>query len=133
MKKVFGLFVVMLVISSCAPATVPAAEPVFYKGSKAEIYAAVVQSVSTSEGIPDSNGWIITQSDAAGGFVRAETSVLVRGFLGIPTDEFKTESVSVVVSENTTGLTQVVIQVTSGGIELGTRVKTDLDSKFNRG
>jgi hypothetical protein len=133
MKKSFGLLVVLFVLSSCVPAAVPAAEPVFYEGSKAEIYAAVVQSVSTSVGLPDSNGWIITQSDAAGGFVRAETSVMVRGFLGIPTDQYKTESVSIVVSENTTGLTQVVIQVTSGGIELGARVKTDLDSKFNRG
>jgi hypothetical protein len=133
MKKFLGLLLVMFVLSSCVPAAVPAAEPVFYKSSKAEIYAAVVQSVSTSVGISDSNGWIITQSDAAGGFVRAETSVMVRGFLGIPTDEYKTESVSVVVSENTTGLTQVVIQVTSGGIELGTKVKTDLDGKFNQG
>lgn len=118
---VFSLFALLL--AACAPAAepVPAAEPIFYRGGQDEIYAAVVQAMSTSPGLPGSNGWIITQSDRAGGFVRAETAV----------GDSRRESVSVVVSANG-DRTQVIIQLTSGGAELAERIRSELDAKFNR-
>lgn len=118
--------IVAIALAACAPAAVPAAEPVFYQASAEDVYAAVVQAISTSPGLGGSDGWVITESDAAGGFVRAETTV--RGFLGAT----RTESVSVVVSQATGGRTQVVIQRSGGAGSLAERIGTELDLKFNR-
>lgn len=118
--------VLAITLAACAPSAVPAADPVFYQGSAEDVYAAVVQSISTSAGLPSSNGWVIVDSDAAGGFVRAETTV--RGFLGATS----TETVSVVVSQATGGRTQVVIQRSRGAQQLADRIQSELDLKFNR-
>ena len=122
----------MVFLASCAPAArqVPAAEPIFYDGSLDKVYAAVVQAISTSPGIDNSNGWVITESDAAGGFVRATTTVEEFGFFGSVTEV--PESVSVIVSDNGDGRTQVVIQLSAGAEDLANRIRTQLDQKFLR-
>ena len=120
----------LVLLAACAPRAVPAPEPTFYRGVQSEIYAAAVQAISTAPGIDNSTGWAITQSDSAGGFVAAQTSVRRCGFLGLGCGN-ETESVSVVVSgEN--GRTQVVIQRSQGAQDLAQRIRQELDSKFNR-
>lgn len=127
----FLLLGFVLFFGACAPRNaVPGAEPIFYNGAQEDVYAAVVQAISTSPGIENSNGWIISQSDAAGGFVRAETAITTY-FLGLPNEDKKIESISVVVSAGQNG-TQVVIQLTKGAQDLANRVQTQLDQKFNR-
>ena len=118
-------------LGACAPTIkkVPASEPIFYNGSLDNVYAAVVQAISTSPGIDNSNGWIITQSDAAGGFVRAETTVTESGFFG---SSSQLESVSVIVSNNGDNRTQVVIQLSTGAEVLAKRIREQLDLKFLR-
>jgi len=118
-------------LAACAPAArqVPAAEPIFYDGSLDKVYAAVVQAISTSAGLDNSNGWIITQSDAAGGFVRTTTTVEEPGFFGSTSID---EAVTVIVSDNGDGRTQVVIQLSEGAELLAERIRTQLDQKFLR-
>ena len=129
MKKMTGLIFLLVLVVACSPRTVPASEPIFYKASSDELFAAVVQTISTSPGLNNSSGWMITQSDAAGGFVRAETVVTERGLFG---SSRKNESISVVVSVSGEARTQVVIQESSGAKSLAGRIKSELDLKFNR-
>ena len=121
----------LLLLAACAPGPkkVPASEPIFYDGSLDNVYAAVVQAISTSPGIDNSNGWIITQSDTSGGFIRAETTVTESGFFG---SSEKLESVSVIVSNNGNNRTQVVIQLSEGAAGLAQRIREQLDQKFLR-
>ena len=111
----------LLVIAACGPRTrtVPGAEPEFYRASKDAVFSAVVQAISTSPGLNNSSGWIITQSDSAGGFVRAETTV-----------GRDVEALSVVVSANTEGRSQVVIQGTARAANLAQRVRAQLKERF---
>jgi hypothetical protein len=131
MKKLGFIFLLCVLIVSCAPRTVPAAEAVLYKASQADLFAAVVQSISTSPGLDDSNGWIITQSDSAGGFITAETLVNVCGFLGLGC-ETVSERLSVVVSSANNETSQVVIQGTQRSAVLAQRVRDDLERQFLR-
>ena len=126
MKKYLFILIALLV-SSCAPRVVPAAEPVFYQGLKDDIFAAVVQSISTAPGLNDSNGWIISQSDAAGGFVRADTTTNALWVGPV------THTRSVVITQVDDSRSQVVIQLTAGAMPLANKVTADLDSKFKRG
>ena len=128
--KLVALLSLVFLASACAPRTVPAPEPTFYRGTQSEIYAAAVQAITTSPGIDNSSGWAITQSDSSGGFVAAQTSVRRCGFLGLGCNN-ETESVSVVVSGQE-GRVQVVIQRSAGADDLANRVRRELDSKFNR-
>lgn len=125
------IFGFVFLLGACAPGAkkVPASEPIFYNGTLDNVYAAVVQSISTSPGIDNSNGWVIVQSDAAGGFVRAETTVTESGFFGSST---KVESISVIVSNNGDNRTQVVIQLSEGAEALAKRIREQLDQKFLR-
>ena len=130
-RALSGLFALLVLISSaCAPRSVPAPEPVFYKGTQADLFAAAVQAISTSPGIDNSSGWVITQSDSSGGFISAQTSVRRCGFLGLGCRN-DTESVSVVISGEE-GRAQVIIQRSGGAAELARRIRQQLDSKFNR-
>ncbi len=124
MKKILALVVLVFLMAACAPAArpVPGAEAIFYAADKDLVYAAVVEIISTAPGIDNSNGWIITQSDSEGGFIRTETAISTT----------VTEALSVVVSQSGTGRSQVVIQRTSGGAELAERIRTTLDQRFNR-
>ena len=130
-RPLFFLLVLLAFFTACAPAArkVPAAEPIFYDGSLDKVYAAVIQAISTSPGLDNSNGWVITQSDAAGGFVSAGTIVEEPGFFGsteVP------ESVTVIVSNNGDGRTQVIIQLSAGAESIAERIRTQLDQKFLR-
>jgi hypothetical protein len=131
MKKLYVLVLFTLVLAACAPKTVPAPEPIFYKDSKDNIFPAVVQAISTSPGIDNSSGWVIAESDAAGGFVRATTSVRVCGFLGLGCRN-EVESLSVVISESDDERTQVIIQRTPKAQSLAEKIRRELDSKFLR-
>jgi uncharacterized protein YaaQ len=121
----------VLLFAACAPTTVPAPEATFYKGTKAELFAAAVEAISTSPGLDDSSGWVISQSDSAGGFISAQTTVPTYGLFGIRTGEH-VETLSVVISEAGENRTQLVIQRTDAGQKLAERVREQLDAKFNR-
>ncbi len=123
-----------LVLTSCMPATnAPKSEPIYYQGSTSDVYASVVQAISTSPALENSTGWIITQSDAAGYFIRAETLVTPT-ILGINASILQgksTESVSVIVSDQDSK-TQVIIQFTEAARPLADLIEQQLDAKFQR-
>lgn len=128
--KLLALLSVLL-LAACAPRAVPAPEATFYKGTKAELYAAAIEAISTSPGLDNSSGWIIRQSDSEGGFVSAQTTVETYGLFGIRTGE-RVETLSIVISEAGENRTQLVIQRSEGSLELAERVRQQLDAKFNR-
>ncbi len=131
MKNFYILIFFALALTACAPQTVPAPEPIFYKDSKDNLFPAVVQAISTSPGLDNSTGWVISESDASGGFVRATTSVRVCGFLGLGCHD-EMESLSVVISQADDDRTQVVIQRTPKAQDLAEKIRKDLDSRFLR-
>lgn len=121
----------ILLAAACAPAptVVPAPDPVFFAAEPIDVAGTVIQAISTSPGIDDSSGWMITQADTMGGFVRAETQVRVPGgFLRGATT--RTEFVSVVVAPAGQGRTQVVIQRTDGAMELAERIMRELREAY---
>jgi hypothetical protein len=122
-----------LALASCMPTTkAPKSEPMYFQGSAAAIYTSVVQAISTSPGLEYSTGWMITESDAAGYFIRAETLVTPT-VLGIPIiiTQKNNESVSVVVSEQDSK-TQVLIQFTEAAKPLADFIQEQLDTTFQR-
>jgi len=133
MPRTFLLWTIplLLVAAACAPAptVVPAPDPVFFAAEPIDVAGSVIQAISTSPGLVDSTGWMITQADTMGGFVRAETQVRVPGgFLRGATT--RTEFVSVVVAPAGEGRTQVVIQRTDGAQELADRIMRELRAKY---
>jgi len=121
----------LLLAAACAPAprVVPAPDPVFFAAAPIDIAGTVIQVISTSPGLDDSTGWIITQADTQGGFIRTETVVSVPGgfFRRITT---RTEFASVVVAPAGTNRTQVVIQHTAGATELAERIMRELRARY---
>ena len=129
MKKVFSLFVLLLVIAACSPGTrtVPGSEPVFYEGQRDQVFATVIESISTSPGLDNSNGWIIVENDSAGGFVRAQTTVTNRNLFG---SSIRDEALSVIVSAAGDERSQVIIQGTTGATPLADRITQHLNQRF---
>jgi hypothetical protein len=121
----------LLVAAACAPAptVVPARDPVFFAATPIDVAGSVIQAISTSPGLDDSTGWMITQADTQGGFVRAETEVRVPGgfFRRMTT---RSEFVSVVVAPAGETRTQVVIQHTNGATELAERIMRELRAEY---
>lgn len=120
--------VLILLVAACAPRAVPAAPEVVYQGASADVYATVVRAISTSPGIPGSNGWIIDQSDSAGGFVSARSAT--SGYRLIGGAYTEVHSISVVVSPNSAEQTAVVIQSTPQAAAVAGRIKTSLAERF---
>jgi hypothetical protein len=128
--RTYLLVSILVILAACAPSAVPAAPEVIYRGAAPAVYAAVVRAISTSPGLPNSNGWIIDQSDSAGGFVSARSTVSTFNlFTGPSTD---VESVSVVVSPNGEERTAVVVQATPGAGQLAQRVRAALSNEFGQ-
>jgi hypothetical protein len=130
-RTVLLLAVALLLLAACAPAptVVPAPDPVFFAAEPIDVAGSVIQAISTSPGLDDSSGWMITQADTMGGFVRAETQVRVPGgFLRGTTT--RTEFVSVVVAPAGEGRTQVVVQHTDGATELAERIMRELRAEY---
>jgi len=121
----------VLLVAACSPVarTVPAADPVFYAAEPSEVIGTVIQAISTSPGLDDSGGWLITAADTQGGFVRAETDVVTPGGF-LRADTVRTESITVVVSPAGANRTQVVIQRTSGAEELAERITRELRARY---
>jgi hypothetical protein len=132
MPRTFLLLAIpLLLLAACAPAptVVPAPDPVFFAAEPIDVAGTVIQAISTSPGIDDSTGWMITQADTIGGFVRAETQVRVPGgFLRAAAT--RTEFVSVVIAPAGQGRTQVVIQRTDGATELAERIMRILRENY---
>lgn len=132
LPAVVGIVAALVVLlGACAPTAAPPAKPEFYAGSKAQVFATVVKAMSTSPALKFndleySNGWTITQSDSAGGFVRAETTV--HGWA----NTVRTEAVSVVVTADGANRCQVIIQSTAGAKPLASRVREALVAQFGR-
>ena len=120
-----------LVIAACAPAarTVPASDPVFYAAEPLAIMGAAIQAISTSPGLDDSTGWLITDADTQGGFVRAETEVTTSGGL-FQRASTRMEWVTVVVSAAGENRSQVIVQNTGGAVALATRIRAALQAAF---
>jgi hypothetical protein len=120
-----------LFVAACTPTaqTVPASDPVFYAAEPLEVMGAAIEAISTSPGLDDSNGWLITQADTQGGFVRAETEVTVPGGL-FRRASTRTEWLTVVVSAAGENRTQVIIQRTDGAESLAERVQRELRAEF---
>lgn len=121
----------LLIAAACAPAptVVPAAEPVFFAAEPIDVAGTVIQAISTSPGLNDSTGWLITQADTQGGFIRAETEVSVPGGL-FRRATTRTEYVSVVVAPASGNRTQVVIQYTDGASELADHILRELRARY---
>ena len=124
-------FLLLLLAAACAPAptVVPAPDPVFFAAEPIDVAGTVIQAISTSPGIPDSTGWMITQADTQGGFIRADTEVSVPGgfFRRVTT---RSEFVSVVVAPAGANRTQVVIQHTAGADVLAARIMQELRARY---
>ncbi len=133
MTRSFTLWLIpfALVVAACAPTarTVPPSDPVFYAAGPLEVMGAAIEAISTSPGLDDSNGWVITQADTQGGFVRAETEVTTPGGL-FRREATRTESLTVVVSAAGENRTQVIIQRTDGAESLAERVQSELRAEF---
>lgn len=121
----------LLLAAACAPAptVVPAQDPVFFAAEPIAVAGTVIQAISTSPGLDNSSGWIITQADTQGGFVRAETEVSVAGGLFRRVTS-RSEFVSVVVAPAGANRTQVVIQHTGGASELAERIMRELRARY---
>lgn len=122
MNRFLLVLLAALPLAACAPisgAMVPATGPLPYAAEHGDVYASVMNIIATAEGLKNSNGWIISESDSQGGIVRADTTVLTPWTFWAPQ---RVETLSVVVSANAPGRTQVVIQRTAGARELEVRL-----------
>lgn len=134
MKNLYVGLVILFLLSACAPTTKgsapqPAA-PIIYEGTQEAVYAVVTQSITTAQGLDGSDGWIIAQSDAAGGFIRAETFVTYY-ILNWPQTPVRVVF-NAIVTSNGDSQTQVIIQGTEGSESLARKVIEDLNAKFLR-
>lgn len=129
-RPLYLVLVLLVLMAACAPAAVPPAQEVVYRGASGDVYAAVVRAISTSPGIPGSNGWVIDQSDSAGGFVSARTTT--SGYRLLGGGYVDNHSISVVVSPNSPELTAVVVQYTPLAGELANRVSGALTEQFGQ-
>jgi hypothetical protein len=130
-SPVLWLLPLALFAAACAPTAreVPAAEPVFYAAQPLAVMGSVIEAISTAPGLDDSTGWMITDSDTQGGFIRAETEVTTSPGL-FQRASTRMEWVSVVVTAAGENRSQVVIQHTGGAISLATRVRAALQSAY---
>jgi hypothetical protein len=133
MQRTWILLIVpfMLALAACAPTAraVPAAEPVFYAAAPLDVMGAAIQAISTAPGVDDSTGWLITDADTQGGFVRAETEVTTSGGL-FQRASTRTEWVTVVVSAAGENRSQVIVQNTGGAVALAMRIRAALQAAF---
>ena len=121
-----------LPLAACAPlsgALVPATGPLLYAAEPGDVFASVLNVITTAEGLENSNGWIISHSDSQAGFVRTDTTVSTPWTFWSPQ---RIETLSVVVSAAAPGRTQVVIQRTAGARELEVRLHTMLAEAHRR-
>lgn len=127
--RTFLFVIVFAALAACAPqVTPPPAQELVYAAPAGQVFPAVIRAISTSPALEGSNGWIITQSDRAGGFVAAQTTLsrFVYGSGMVPYNK----SVSVVISPNSPQETAVVIQLTCGAGSLASRVRSSLEKAF---
>ena len=130
-SRILWMIPFVLIAAACAPAarTVPATDPVFYAAEPLAIMGAAIQAISTSPGLDDSTGWLITEADTQGGFVRAETEVTTPGGL-FRRASTRTEWLTVVVSPAGANRSQVIVQHTAGAETLAARVAGELRAAF---
>jgi hypothetical protein len=132
MNRLWLALLVALPLVACAPgsgAMVPATGPVLFAAEPGDVFASVVNIITTAPGLEGSNGWIISQSDSQAGFVRTDTMVSTPWTFWSPQ---RAETLSVVVSAAAPGRTQVVIQRTTGARELEVRLHNLLAEAHQR-
>jgi len=119
-----------LLVSACAPVarTVPAEPAIGYGGAPADVLAVVLEAIATAPALENSNGWVVTSSDAIAGSVIAETDVTTAAWFLRP-ESTRTERVVVVVTVATNG-SEVVIQRTSGAESLSRHIEFVLRDEF---
>ena len=122
MNRLLLVLLTALPLAACAPtsgAMVPATGPLFYAAEPGDVYASAMNIIATAEGLKNSNGRIISESDTQGGFVRTDTTVLAPWRFWAPQ---RVETLSVAVSAAAPGRMQVVIQRTAGARALEVRL-----------
>lgn len=123
MKKIFSILL-LFALGACAPRIARAPE-IVYSASSEQVFASLIRGISTAEPLAFSNGWIITQSDRAGGFIAASTSVRDLWYGGSTN-----EGVSVVISPQGRNRTAVVMQGSSGSRNLIRALSAALGQQF---
>ena len=149
MKRFYFFILVLLVLTSCVPATeqLPVDPvPVTYKGTQAEVYASVLQTVSDDPGVPSYNPggmdgyerapsgpWTITQESGSNEGVSAQTTSSASGFLGsnAEPDVHEIDVRLSAVSEEPPQ-TRVSVQGTPQAKGLAERIYAQLDERFER-
>ena len=132
MNRLLITLLAALPLAACAPSSggmVPATGPILFAAERDDVFASVVNVITTAPGLENSNGWIISQSDSQAGFVRADTTVSTPWTFWSPQ---RSETLSVVVSAAAPGRTQVVIQRTTGARELEVRLHNMLAEAHQR-
>jgi hypothetical protein len=132
MNRLLLALLVALPLAACAPgsgAMVPATGPVLFAAEPADVFASVLNIITTAPGLEASNGWIISQSDSQAGFVRTDTTISTPWTFWSPQ---RNETLSVIVSAAAPGRTQVVIQRTEGARELEVRLHNMLAEAHQR-
>jgi hypothetical protein len=132
MNRLLLVLLVALPLAACAPssgAMVPATGPVVFAAAPGDVFASVLNIITTAPGLEASNGWIVSQSDSQAGFVRTDTTVSTPWTFWSPQ---RTETLSVIVSASAPGRTQVVIQRTEGARELEVRLHNMLAEAHQR-
>jgi len=122
MNRLLLVLLMALPLAACAPtsgAMVPPTGPLLYAAEPGDVFASVMHIITTAEGLENSNGWIVSESDSQGGFVRVDTTVLAPWRFWAPQ---RVETLSVAVSAAAPGRTQVVIQRTAGARALEARL-----------
>jgi hypothetical protein len=119
--------VISLILAACAPSVTRSPE-VVYQAEADAVYAQVVRTISTAEPLRRSKGWIISDSDRAGGFLAAQSSQI--DLFGVPTGV--QESISVIISPQGSGKTAVVIQGSGGARNLAANIMQSLSGRFGQ-
>jgi hypothetical protein len=98
MNRLLLVLLTALPLAACAPtsgAMVPATGPLLYAAEPDDVFASVMHIITTAEGLENSNGWIISETDSEAGYLRVDTTVLTPWRFWAPQ---RVETLSVAVS-----------------------------------
>jgi len=101
---------VVVALAACAP-TIITPEELVVNASLDETFSTVSNSINTEPYPDNTSGWVITDSDQAGGFISAELDGTQCGFLGFSCSDY-TARVSVALNDRGDGTTAVNISQT---------------------
>lgn len=127
-----AILVLALFLASCAPSstTIKPTETV-YAGTFEQVFSEVSNAVATQEFLSHQSGWVIEDSDQAGGFLKAGiTGKACMMLFGCTGDIERQGSISVTLIKKSETSTAVSLAGSGDGNELMSRIASILDSKF---